>query len=70
MLLKSGEPYSAHYCIHDCAGTKIPYVYSFDTVTKEIELLVNIGKDASGVSIFLREIDPVGVNCPLHVKTM
>jgi hypothetical protein len=40
MLITSTHPDAKHYRIYDCAGNVLPYVYSYDTETKEIEMAV------------------------------
>lgn len=71
MLLTTDAYFAAHYTVCDCTGTPVPYVYSFDTESKEIELLVSIGKDAdSGRTKFLTKLDSAGVHIPVKVKTL
>ena len=59
MIITADHPESAKYMIYDCAGRKIPYVYSFDTETQEIELSIRIipnESDNNQVCILMTEV--------------
>lgn len=42
MLINKDTPDIAQYLIYDCAGHVLPYVISFDTETKEIEMAIRV----------------------------
>jgi hypothetical protein len=66
MLLTKDTPESHKYVVCDCADHIIPYVTSFDTETKEIELCIQVamsnndetkeGDKEKGFRILMQEI--------------
>ncbi len=61
MLITSANPEHRGYKVYDVRGAKVEGVFSYDTVTKEVEMAVFSGKRA------LRVITPQGQE-PLRVK--